>query len=84
MAQVAETAPRPISTSTKVAAVATAVVSAAMTPQINSAERRGVALAADLLAKVEREIERCVRRADQKVNDYHFRCRAVFTRMLFS
>ena len=73
MAQVTETARRSASPVTKAAAAAMAAVSAAaMTPQINSAERRGVALATDLLAKVEREIERCVRRADQKVNDYHF------------
>ncbi|WP_375771885.1 hypothetical protein NR798_13670 [Archangium gephyra] len=77
MAQLAKTAPRPISTSTKVVAGATAaVMAAAMNPQINSAERRGVALAADLLMKVEREIEQCVRRADQKVNDYHFNGRS--------
>jgi hypothetical protein len=39
---------------------------------IGSAERRGVELVADLLAKVEKAIVRCVRRADQQVNDHHF------------
>ncbi|WNG55889.1 hypothetical protein F0U59_14830 [Archangium gephyra] len=77
MAHVAETAPRSVSTATKIAAGATVVVMAgAMKPQINSAERRGVALATDLLAKVERAIEQCVRRADQTVNDYHFNGRS--------
>ncbi|WP_152622500.1 hypothetical protein [Archangium violaceum] len=77
MAHVAETAPRSVSTSTKIAAGATVVVMAgALIPQINSAERKGVALATDLLAKVERAIEQCVRQADQKVNDYHFNGRS--------
>ncbi|MFY0524652.1 hypothetical protein ACN28I_16305 [Archangium gephyra] len=77
MARVAETAQRSASSGMKAVAGATAaVMGAAMRPQINSAERRGVALATDLLAKVEREIERCVRRADQKVNDYHFNGRS--------
>ena len=77
MARVAETAQRSVSTVTKAAASATSVVvAAAMTPQINSAERRGVALATDLLARVEKEIEKYVRRADQKVNDYHFNGRS--------
>ncbi|WPB78008.1 hypothetical protein KYC5002_02425 [Archangium violaceum] len=39
---------------------------------IGSAERRGVALATDLLKKVEEEIVRCVRSAEQEVNEYHF------------
>ncbi|HEX5750251.1 MAG TPA: hypothetical protein VFZ09_28730 [Archangium sp.] len=39
---------------------------------IGSAERRGVALATDLLKKVEEEIVRCVRQADREVNAYHF------------
>ncbi|WP_143195768.1 hypothetical protein [Archangium sp. Cb G35] len=73
----AETAQRSVSTATKIAAGATVVVTTvAMMPQINSAERRGVALATDLLAKVERAIEQCVRQADQKVNDYHFNGRS--------
>jgi hypothetical protein len=77
MAQVAETAQRSVSTATKITAGATVVaMTGAMMPQINSAERRGVALATDLLAKVERAIEQCVRRADQKVNDYHFNGRS--------
>ncbi|REG34569.1 hypothetical protein ATI61_103475 [Archangium gephyra] len=77
MAHVAETAQRSVSTATKLTAGATvAVMVGAMMPQINSAERRGVALASDLLAKVERAIEQCVRRADQKVNDYHFNGRS--------
>ncbi|WNG13545.1 hypothetical protein [Cystobacter fuscus] len=33
-------------------------------------------LAADLLAKVERAIERCTREADQQVNDHHFQGRS--------
>ena len=43
---------------------------------IDSAERRGVALAADLLAKVEKAIVRCARKAEQQVNDYHFNGRS--------
>ncbi|QRN98284.1 hypothetical protein JRI60_04225 [Archangium violaceum] len=45
---------------------------AGQTVRIGSAEQRGTELAADLLAKVEAAIVRCVRRADQQVNDYHF------------
>ncbi len=40
--------------------------------RIGSAEQRGTELAADLLAKIEKALVRCVRQADQKVNDYHF------------
>jgi hypothetical protein len=39
---------------------------------INSAERRGSELAADLIAKIEKALVKCVRKADQEVNDYHF------------
>ncbi|AKJ08159.1 hypothetical protein ATI61_107590 [Archangium gephyra] len=53
--------------------IATGTAGAMVTAvHIGSAERRGVALAADLLKKVEEEIVRCVRRAEQEVNDYHF------------
>ncbi|WNG46897.1 hypothetical protein F0U60_24290 [Archangium minus] len=51
-------------------------VTVALNPVIDSAERRGVALAADLLAKVEKAIVQCVRKADQEVNDYHFNGRS--------
>ncbi|HYO71184.1 MAG TPA: hypothetical protein VEU33_34400 [Archangium sp.] len=44
----------------------------ATTVHIGSAERRGVELATDLLKKVEEEIVRCVRQAEQEVNDHHF------------
>jgi hypothetical protein len=40
--------------------------------RIGSAENRGAELAANLLAKVEKAIVRCARKADQQVNDYHF------------
>jgi hypothetical protein len=77
MAHVAEVSQRSVSTAGKIVAGATVgAMVGAMMPQINSAERRGVALATDLLAKVERAIEQCVRRADQKVNDYHFNGRS--------
>ncbi|WP_375768594.1 hypothetical protein NR798_44100 [Archangium gephyra] len=56
----------------KVTAVGMVVVMAAQTVHIGSAERRGVELATDLRKKVEEEIVRCVRRAEQEVNDYHF------------
>ncbi|WP_331095155.1 hypothetical protein [Archangium sp.] len=57
----------------KAAAAGTAVAMAvAVKPQIDSAERRGVELAADLLTKVEKAIAQCTRRADREVNDYHF------------
>ncbi|MCY1082605.1 hypothetical protein [Archangium lansingense] len=56
----------------KAAAVGTVVVMGAQAVHIGSAERRGVELAMDLFKKVEGEIVRCVRRAEQEVNDYHF------------
>ena len=56
-----------------VSALAVGVAGAvALNPVIDSAERRGVELAADLLAKVEKAIVQCVRKADHEVNDYHF------------
>jgi hypothetical protein len=68
--EVARHAPSP---GMKAAAAGTAgVLVLALNPQINSAERRGVELAADLLAKVEKTIAQCARQADQEVNDYHF------------
>lgn len=60
----------------KAVAVGTAVAVAALRPTIQSAERRGAALASDELKKVERAIERCARQADKKVNDYHFNGRS--------
>lgn len=53
-----------------------AIMAVTMQPRINAAEHRGVELAADLLAKVERAIERCTREADQQVNDHHFQGRS--------
>jgi hypothetical protein len=47
-------------------------VAVALQPVINSAERRGVALATDLLAEVEEAILKCVRRADTEANDHYF------------
>ncbi len=58
------------------AAGSAGVMAVALNPQINTAERRGVELAADLLAEVESAIEQCTRRADQQVNDYHFNGRS--------
>ncbi len=56
----------------KAAAVGTVGVMGAQAVRIGSAERRGVQLATNLLKQVEEEIVRCVRRAEQEVNDYHF------------
>jgi hypothetical protein len=56
----------------KATAAGLIVSMAGQTVRIGSAEQRGTELAADLLAKVEAAIVRCVRRADQQVNDYHF------------
>lgn len=56
----------------KVTAVGMAGALAGQAVHIGSAERRGVELAADVLAKVEKAIVRCVRQADQQVNDHHF------------
>ncbi|MFY0527896.1 hypothetical protein ACN28I_33675 [Archangium gephyra] len=56
----------------KTTAVGMAGTMAAQAVHIGSTERRGVELATDLLKKVEEEIVRCVRRAEQEVNDYHF------------
>lgn len=47
-------------------------VVAAQSVFINSAERRGAELTADLLSKVEDVIVRCVREADRQVNAHHF------------
>ncbi|WP_164010290.1 hypothetical protein [Pyxidicoccus trucidator] len=44
----------------------------ALQPVINSAERRGVELATDLLAEVEEASWKCVRRAEREVNDHYF------------
>ncbi|QRK05978.1 hypothetical protein JQX13_38500 [Archangium violaceum] len=63
------------STGIKVIAAGVAVT-VALNPVIDAAERRGVELAADLLAKVEKAIVQCVRKADQEVNDYHFNGRS--------
>jgi hypothetical protein len=63
-----------------VAAGTAGAMAVAANPQINSAERRGVELATDLLAKVEKAIAQCARRADQEVNDYHL-IRGVVGRM---
>jgi len=73
----AEVAPRAPSLAAKITAAGTAVaVAVAIKPQINSAERRGVELAADLLTKVEKAIAQCVREADREVNAYHFEGRS--------
>jgi hypothetical protein len=56
----------------KAAAVGTVVVMGTQAVHVGSAERRGVELATDLRKKVEEEIVRCVRQAEQEVNDYHF------------
>ncbi|ATB34966.1 hypothetical protein CYFUS_000378 [Cystobacter fuscus] len=52
------------------------IVATAMQPRINAAEQRGVELAADLLANVEKAIVRCTREADKQVNDHHFQGRS--------
>lgn len=67
----AETA-RTASMAQKATATAIGVTLAAQPLYINSAEHRGSELAADLLAKIEKALVKCVRKADQEVNDYHF------------
>ncbi len=54
------------------AGAAGTAVAVALQPRFNSAELRGVELAADLLAKVEEVIVRCVRRAEKEANDHYF------------
>lgn len=71
--EMAEAAKRGPSLAAKAVAVGTAVAVVAMTPQIGSAERWGVELATDLCSKIEKAIAQCTRRADQEVNDYHFK-----------
>ncbi|MBZ4419490.1 hypothetical protein [Myxococcus sp. RHSTA-1-4] len=56
----------------RVAAAGTAVA-VALQPRFNSAEQRGVELAADLRATVEKAIWRCVRGAEQEANDHYFK-----------
>jgi hypothetical protein len=72
-AEVVGRAPSPV---LKGVAAGMAGVVAAQGVHINSAERRGTELAADLLTEVEQEIVRCVRQADQYVNDHHFKGRS--------
>ncbi|MGZ3460458.1 MAG: hypothetical protein ACXU86_18370 [Archangium sp.] len=68
----AEKAARSHSLGAKAAAAATAGVLAVQPLIINAAEQRGAELSADVLAKVEKAILQCVRKADKEVNDYHF------------
>jgi len=70
--EMAEAAKRAPSLGMKAVAVGTAATVVAMTPQIGSAERRGVELASDLRSKIEKAIAQCTRRADQEINDYYF------------
>jgi len=70
--EAAEAAGRTPSVALKATAAGVAVA-VAVQPQIDSAERQGAKLAVDLLAKVEKAIAKCVREADQQVNDYHFK-----------
>ncbi len=72
-AQAVEVVGRAPSMGAKVVAAGTAGVVAATSVRINSAERRGTELVADLLMEIEREIVRCVRQADTYVNDHHFK-----------
>lgn len=67
----AETA-RTASMAQKAVAAGAAATLVAQPLFINSAERRGSELAADLLEKIEKALVKCVRKADQEVNDYHF------------
>ena len=75
-AQAAEVVGRAPSMAAKIVAAGMAGVVAAQGVHIHSAERRGTELAADLLTEIEREIVRCVRQADQYVNDHHFKGRS--------
>ncbi|MCY1080534.1 hypothetical protein [Archangium lansingense] len=74
--EMAEAAKRAPSLAAQVVAAGTAVAVAVMTPQIGSAERRGVELAADLRSEIEKAIAQCARRANQEVSDYHFKGRS--------
>lgn len=72
MTRLAEETARTASRAQKAVAVGTVATLAAQPLYINSAERRGSELAADLITKIEREVVKCVRKADQEVNEYHF------------
>ncbi|ATB39334.1 hypothetical protein CYFUS_004778 [Cystobacter fuscus] len=71
--EMAAAAKRAPSLGMKAVAAGTAATVAVMIPQIGSAERRGAELAADLRSKIEKAIAQCTRKADQKINDYHFK-----------
>jgi hypothetical protein len=60
----------------KAGAVGVAGAVAVQSVHIGSAEQRGAELAADLLAKVEKAIVQCARKADRQVNGYHFNGRS--------
>jgi hypothetical protein len=70
--RLAEETVRTASMAQRAIAAGTAATLGAQPLFINSAERRGSELAGDLLAKIEKALVRCVRKADQEVNDYHF------------
>jgi hypothetical protein len=64
-----------VSAAWKAAAVGTAVA-VALSPRIQSAERRGAELATDFRAKVEEAIWKCVREAERQANDHYFQGRS--------
>lgn len=55
------------------AAAASTAVAVALQPRFNSAEQRGVELAADLRTNIEAAILRCVRGAEREFNNHYFK-----------
>jgi hypothetical protein len=70
--EMAQAARRTPSVALKAGAVAGAGAMAVQHVRIGSVEQRDAELAANLLAKVEKAIVQCARKAEQQVNDYHF------------
>jgi hypothetical protein len=74
--EMAQAVGRTPSLALKVGAVGVAGGLAAQSVRIGSAEQRGVVLAANLLAKIEKAIVQCARKAERQVNDHHFKGRS--------
>ena len=74
--EMAQAVGRTPSRALKAGAVGVAGGLAAQSVRIGSAERRGAELAANLLAKIEKAIVQCARKAERQVNDHHFKGRS--------
>jgi hypothetical protein len=74
--EMAQAVGRTPSLALKVGAIGTAGGVAVQSVRIGSAEQRGVVLAANLLAKIEKAIVQCARKAERQVNDHHFNGRS--------